>query len=167
MRWWDWMSDVCSSDLALVESEHEAVGVHASGDGLAADVLEGDLGGQQAYLGTGWPLPGRADLGDQVVDPVAEAARVGVGVDARRGCEEVVLAGQDSAAGSSGRHQLRKLAVDLGVEGVTQAQFEAGAEEVTQGGREVGPASGSDDQVYAEGGRSEEHPSELQSLMRN
>src|SRR3546814_6437954 len=137
MRWWDWMSDVCSSDLALVESEHEAVGVHASGDGLAADVLEGDLGGQQAYLGTGWPLPGRADLGDQVVDPVAEAARVGVGVDARRGCEEVVLAGQDSAAGSSGRHQLRKLAVDLGVEGSPRRRSRRVPKSSTTAGQEA------------------------------
>ncbi len=77
----------------------------------------------------------------------------GSGLPSTRGSarEEVQLAGHQPASRTAGRHQGGDLAVDLGVDGVAEAQLEAGAEDVAHRGAVVGPAARRGDDVQAEG----------------
>ena len=158
--------------LAVAEDEHVRLGVDVEPDRrelllvdaqqdqllrqlpplrVLADRVERDQLGEQAQLGADRPLPGRRHRVDEVVHAVAEGVRGPVAVDAGQGAEEVELGGHQPAARTAGGHQCGDLAVDLGVERVTEPQLELGPEDVAHRGPEVGPAGRGAHDVEAEG----------------
>ena len=140
-------------EVRLVDAEQQFAGLRAVRrlrGRHGAQVGMADARGQQPQLGPCRSVPRRRDPGHEVVDPVGEARRVVHPVDAGQRREHLQAAVVEAAAGD-GRDVLRRLAVDLGVGRVAQAQLDAGADEVLDVRPDLHPTRRGDDHVHAVG----------------
>ena len=106
--------------------------------------------GQQPDRRCGRPGPGPRDPGDQVREAGAQAVDAVPAVDPRHPDEVVGPVRPDPAAGTVG-HRGGQLAVDLGVDGVAEAQLGLGADDVAHPQAQVHPAVGGQHDVHAVG----------------
>ena len=90
------------------------------------------------------PRPAVPDVRDSVGHPGADVLRAGDRVDPGQRGQEVQLVPGQSTSGASRRHVKRPVSVDVGLAGITQAQLEAGTEEIFHRGPDLGPPGGAD-----------------------
>ena len=138
-------------ELLLVDAEQQPAVVGPCGHGLARGPPSSVIcaGSSRSFGPVG---PCQAAALRRTKSSMPSPRLVGSGEESIAGqrAEEVHLADHDAAARTTGRHQLRDLAVDLGVERVAEPQLEPGAEDVAHRRPEVGPPGGRDQQVHAE-----------------